>query len=220
MNALFPPRKLYRVIVVDAPWVFGDKLTMSDVKRGADAQYEGRTLSTADLCALPVGQLAEEDAVLVQWFPDSLLADALRVTEAWGFRQTQLWTWVKTGKEERRLDPEDVQADTALGFGMGRLARNACEHAMVAVRGSPYKHLRDHATRNVFLHPALPHSQKPETIQDALDRMWPTGHRLELFARRQRFGALPWACWGDQAPATKGLDIRAVLAGALLQRET
>lgn len=217
---LFPPRKLYRVIVADPPWTFGDKLEMSEVKRGADAQYGGRTLSTADLCDLPVGKIADDDAVLVLWFPDSLLADALRVAGAWSFRQTQVWTWVKTGKDERRLDPEAVPNDLAMGFGMGRIARNCCEHALVGVRGSPYKHLRDRATRNVFLHLALPHSTKPETVQDALDRMFPDGHRLELFARRQRFGTLPWSCWGDEAPATKGLDIRAVLAGALEQRDS
>mgnify|MGYP003673035908 FL=1 len=37
------------------------------------------------------------------------------------------------------------------------------------------------------------HSVKPEDVQDAIDRMFPTQEKLELFARRQRPG---WVCTG------------------------
>jgi hypothetical protein len=46
---------------------------------------------------------------------------------------------------------------------------------------------------------ALPvgHSRKPEAVQDALERLFPDGPRLELFARRPRFG---WTVWGNEVP--------------------
>ena len=196
----------YGVIVADPPWTFGDRLTMSKVRRGAAAHYP--VLDTDALCALPVPALAADDAVLLLWCPDALLADGLRVFAAWGFRHTQVWTWAKTTRAETRLE-DDLPDDVALAFGMGRLARACSEHALVGVRGSPYRDLAVHDVRNVFPHPALRHSAKPETIQDALDRMFPTYRKLELFARRQRTG--PWTCAGNEAPETRGMDIRDVL---------
>lgn len=195
----------FRVIVADCPWAFGDKLTMSDVKRGAASNYP--VLDIEALKALRVSDVALDDAVLAHWVPDSLLADGLAVMNAWGFRQTQVWTWVKTSKgDQRGALGGDIPDDLALAFGMGRLARAACEHLLVGVRGSPYKHLQNKSTRNVFLHPATKHSQKPESVQDALERMFPEGPWLELFARRVRPG---WTCLGNELT---GRDIREDLA--------
>jgi N6-adenosine-specific RNA methylase IME4 len=182
------------VIVADPPWSFGDKLTMSDVKRGAESHYA--TLSLDDLRALPVGACADTDAVLVLWRPSSLAREALSLMDAWGFRQTQEIVWYK-------VSAEDVAA-----FGMGRLFRASKEVAFVGVNGSPYGNLRNRSIRDVFAHPRLPHSAKPETVQDALETMFPDGERLELFARRQRDR---WTCIGNEAPSTLGLDVRDVL---------
>ena len=196
----------YVVIVADCPWAFGDKLTMSTVKRGSASNYG--TLSTDELKGLPVCDLAAKDAVLLLWRPDSLISVALSVMEAWGFRQTQEWAWLKTAKRESRLDSGDIPDDLHMGFGMGRLARNCDEKALVGVRGSPYKMVVSRSERNVFLSPNMGHSTKPEVVQDALDRMFPDVRRLELFARRQRSG---WDCVGDEAPETRGEDIRSTL---------
>ena len=193
----------FRVIIADPPWSFGDKLRMSSTPRGAEANYA--TMPTTDVMELAVGPLMEPDSVGAVWVPDALLQDGLSVLKAWGFEHRQVWTWVKTAKGEERLDPDGVPDDLAMAFGMGRLARACCEHLLVGVRGRPYPHLRDRSTRNVFLHAALPHSQKPETVQDALERMFPEGPHLELFARRQRPG---WVCVGNEAPASRGFDIR------------
>ena len=50
---------------------------------------------------------------------------------------------------------------------------------------------------------ALPHSAKPEGIQDSLEKMY-AGPYLEMFARRDRAG---WYCVGNEAPDTMGEDI-------------
>lgn len=185
----------FRVIVADPPWAFGDALSMSKVKRGAAANYD--TLSTAEIAALPVAQLAADDSVLVLWRPSALAGDALRVMGAWGFRQVGEVVWRK------------VKESGVLHFGMGRLTRATKEIAFVGVRGSPYSLVRDHSVRDTFDAPPMPHSAKPECVQDAFERMLPGPH-LELFARRHRPG---WMCVGNQAPATKGRDIREVLPG-------
>lgn len=107
---------------------------------------------------------------------------------------------------------DGLAVDLPLAFGNGRIARAAKEVFLVGVRGRAYRYLRDKSTRDVFFAAVGTHSQKPECFQDALDRMFPEGERLELFARRPRPG---WACVGNEAPATPGEDIRDTLARLL-----
>jgi N6-adenosine-specific RNA methylase IME4 len=181
--------KKFRVVVADPPWAFSDKLKMSDVKRGAEANY--RTLTIADICKLPVADWVEKDSILALWTPSSLLTDGMRVMESWGFKQKQIYTWVKETKRG------------GIAFGMGRQFRGATEHALIGTRGSPKPASK--SERNVDLWVGLPHSKKPERLQERLEKMYPDGPYLELFARRSRPG---WTCFGNEAPGFKGIDVR------------
>lgn len=197
----------FNLIVADCPWRFSDPLEMSDVKRGADANYRG-TMDLQKIVELSfyTRRLAADDSVLVLWVPDSMLEDGLRVMRVWGFQQKQILTWVKTGIDEKRLDSEDIQEDVKMAFGMGRIFRCADEHALVGVRGSIQDYLRDRGQRNVFLHPNLKHSSKPDNVMSALDKMIPAPFpKLEMFARRSRPG---WIGCGNECPATMGEDIK------------
>lgn len=197
----------FGVIVADPPWPFDDSLTMSEVKRGARSNYA--TLSVDTLCQLPVQEVASDDGVLVLWCPATILESGFAVMRAWGFEYKQLWVWVKTTKDGK-----------GLAFGMGRLARSCKEVALVGVRGRPYGALKDHSVRDVFPSPKRKHSQKPEDIQDALERMFPDWPRLELFARRDREG---WTALGNEVPGMEGVDISDALkavSGLIRERET
>lgn len=192
--------KKYGVILADPPWSYNDKLKyekMDGVVRGADMKYP--TLNMGQIAELPIGDLAAENCLLALWVPSSHLRYGLHVMEAWGFDYRQLWTWVKTHKNDR----------SRLSFGMGRLARNCHEPCLIGIKGKYAKELANHSQRNVFLHPGLPHSKKPESIQDSLELMFPERNRIELFARRTRPG---WDCIGNEARATMGEDIRDSLA--------
>lgn len=86
----------YRVIVADPPWPFGDKLTMSDVKRGSAANYD--TMTIDDIAGLDVKSLATDDSVLALWVPSSLLVEGLETMKQWGFTLKQTHIWVKIKK--------------------------------------------------------------------------------------------------------------------------
>lgn len=195
---------------------------MSDVSRGAAANYD--TLDLDAICALPVEEISEDDAILGLWVPSSMMLDGLRVMDEWGFRQKQTWVWVKTApskgaKRVRAVTFRECAAALSddgllpvysdgdgLAFGMGHLGRNAHEVMLLGVRGRPSRIIGSRSERTVHLAPAMPHSQKPECVQDALDRLVPEGPRLELFARRDRPG---WLCIGNESPVTPGMDVRA-----------
>ena len=204
----------FRLIVADPPWLFADSLPKGEnkPKRGAAQQYA--VLGVDALCALPVSEVAAADALLALWCPGALLADGLKVMEAWGFTHKQVWPWLKVSK--KCVIPEDdgelpynlkkeVVHPGRMAFGMGRLGRGCSEVALVGSRGKIQQHVKARNVRGVVFGPVSKHSAKPEQLQDKLERIIPGGLRLELFARRDR---TPWICVGDEAPATIGEDIR------------
>lgn len=91
--------KKFRVIVADPPWPFADKLKMSDVPRGAEANYSVMTVE--DIKNLPISKYASSDgAILALWVPSSLLQEGLDTMKAWGFAHKQTYVWVKV-----KIDP-------------------------------------------------------------------------------------------------------------------
>jgi len=186
----------FGVIVADPPWRFSDNLKYEkrdSVVRGVNLMYP--TLNLAEIKRLPVSELAAENALCALWVPSAFLKAGIDVLEAWGFDYRQLWIWGKTSKKN----------PLNLAFGMGRLARNCHEPCLVGIKGKYTKHLQDRSQRNLFMHPTLRHSQKPESVQTSLGKMFPDWEKLELFARRDRSG---WTCIGNEAPGTLDEDIR------------
>jgi len=208
----------FDLIVADPPFQFNDSLTMSDVKRSSFSQYE--VLKIKDIIALDVKSLAADNAVLALWVPSSMLADGLEAMDNWGFQQKQTWIWVKTKidplysliktfrkgiynynklsfKDTIKMVQEvveDFDLNSVLNFNMGRNFRQTHELCLIGTRGKVSKMLKNKSQRSVFIGPALSkHSEKPEELQDRLEKMYPGVKSLELFARRQRSG---WECVG------------------------
>lgn len=155
--------KKYSVIVADPPWPFKDSLKMSDVKRGAQANYD--TLTMQEIRELPVQSVCNRNgAVLCLWVPGSLLQDGLDTMKAWGFSHKQTYVWVKTKKhkfdrfkkwlKKSILKHQQVCYDEfaykrainavidnlpkislleELAFGMGRLFRQSHELCLIGV---------------------------------------------------------------------------------------
>lgn len=222
----------YDLIVSDPPWMFDDSLSMSTVKRSAEANYA--VLDIEAIKQLKVSEIAAENAVLALWVPSSLLQEGLDTMKAWGFRQTQTHVWVKIKNEpfETFLDnfkkkykksvftftdfSEFVKLlasnfltlfdfDQILAFGMGRLFRQTHEICLLGVKGKAYESLANKAQRSVHFDTNKKHSAKPEILQDRLEKMYPKATKLEMFARRSRAN---WTCVGLECPDTTGEDIR------------
>lgn len=184
--------KKFDIIVSDPPWSYEDKLRMKGsigIKRSADSHYDVMHIDA--IKAIPVPDIAADNCLLALWVPNSLLNYGLDTMKAWGFTQKQIFMWIKTSK-----------GPSGLAFGMGRYFRNCSELALIGTKGKLKLH--DKSQRNVALDPALPHSQKPETLQDRLEIMYPNLNYLEMFARRDKSN---WTCVGNECPSTMGSDI-------------
>lgn len=77
------PNKKYSVIYADPPWNYLQK-GAAGKKQGYAAQHY-KTMTTDDICALPVQQLAGGGCLLFMWATFPTLPDALLVMDAWGF---------------------------------------------------------------------------------------------------------------------------------------
>jgi N6-adenosine-specific RNA methylase IME4 len=87
-------KKKFQVIVADPAWSFKDSLKMSDVPRGAAANYT--LMTNSDIIGLDVKSIVDPDGcVLALWVPSSLLQEGLNTMKAWGFSHKQTYVWVK-----------------------------------------------------------------------------------------------------------------------------
>ena len=232
----------FQLICCDPAWKFSDRLSMSDTKRGAEANYS--VMSNADIAGLDINSLADPDGcVLALWVPSSLLQVGLDTMKAWKFEQKQSYIWVKIKKDPLNKIKKHIvkfmklaskikgkesfvlkdyleglegifsfyKLDEVLSFYMGRLMRQTHEICLIGINNpNIYKKLKNKSQRSVSFAPNLKHSQKPESLQDSLDLMFPdtddyTLNRLEMFGRRSRDN---WKVIGNEAHDTLGEDIR------------
>lgn len=166
-------KKRYKTIMADPPWDIEQKGGQNG--RGASRHYSLMTLE--QIKALPVADLAEENAHCWLWVTSATLRHGYDVLEAWGFTPRSVFIWIKP-----RL-------------GLGVYLRNAAEYMLLGTRGKApvlYK-----AQPNWLFAPVQPpHSHKPEEQYPIIQRVSP-GPYLELFARRRQPG---WDAWGNEMP--------------------
>jgi N6-adenosine-specific RNA methylase IME4 len=173
----------YRTIVADPPWHY-DRTGIS-FKDADSGEFTGTglpygTMTVADIAALPVSEWAEPDAHLYLWTTQRYLWSAHEIARAWGFVPGKVLVWCKA----------------PTGFSMGGRYGNACEFIVFAQRGTVP--IEQRVPRDWWEWPRTAHSAKPEAFLDLVEQVSPAP-RLEMFARRARFG---WDYWGDESLGT------------------
>ena len=139
----------------------------------AETQAFWRRPGRAAIKAMPVAEIADENAILWLWTTNAHLRVAFDVVEAWGFEYRTLLTWVKDR------------------MGTGEWLRGQTEHCMLAIRGKP---VFLHGNRATVLEAARrEHSRKPEEFYALVVATCP-GSRVELFSRQRRAG---WEVYGN-----------------------
>lgn len=161
------PRRKFATILADPPWQ----------NQGGERHYG--TMTLAQMKAMPVAQLATENAHLWLWTTNALLLPAYEVAEAWGFTVRSPLTWIKF----------------RLGLSSQYQLRNATEQLLFCTRGKAPVNFRSQPTW--FNAPVLEHSRKPAEQFAIIERVSP-GPYLELFARRQPESRADWSIWGNE----------------------
>ena len=187
--------KKYQIIYADPAWQYKESW--------GNGQTGYKTMSTDDICKLPIKNITDDKAHLYLWVTNPFLADGLRVCKEWGFEYKTLLTWHKlysSGKPE---------------MGMGYYFRGCTEHIIFGVKGG-MKCLTK-TERNCIEYPddnfiaeinPKQHSRKPDLFRQKIVTDW-SGDlpRIELFARSQKdlfdkeiFKG--WDVWGNEVDSS------------------
>ena len=162
------------MIYADPPWTYR-KGTAVEPKQDPGNNYP--VLTVDQLYALPVKSVCALKAVLFLWTTAPLIAEGLKVMSGWGFEYKSQAVWNKD-----RL-------------GMGYWWRGQHEILLVGTMGNHPCPKPSARFGSVFTERSTKHSKKPLIIRDAIEKMFPEAHRLELFARDIHPG---WISWGNE----------------------
>jgi N6-adenosine-specific RNA methylase IME4/ParB-like chromosome segregation protein Spo0J len=163
----------FQTIVIAPPWDWGAD-THDMFGRGRPTYA---TMGVEQVRALPVGELAQDNAHLYLWVVNRSLPAGFALLESWGFRYVSCLTWCKPG------------------IGMGMFYRSSTEHVLFGVKGSLELLRNDVGTW--FAANRTGHSEKPEEFYQLVESCSP-GPWLEMFARKERPG---WKSWGAEVAA-------------------
>lgn len=168
LDELVSSGRKFGTIYADPPWLYGNQGT-----RGATGDHYGG-MTAVEVAALPVRNIAAENAHLHLWTTNAFLFEAKEIIESWGFTYKSCFVWVK---------PQ---------MGMGNYWRVSHEFCLFGVRGTAPFGSRSEMSWKEW--PRGQHSAKPERMYELIEKVSP-GPYVELFARRRREG---WSAWGNQ----------------------
>ena len=176
--------KKYQIIYADPPWNY-KVYSKKGLGRSAESHYP--TMSIEDICALPVGNLADKDCALFLWVTIPCLLEGLSVLKAWGFTyKTVGFVWVK---QNRKAD--------SLFWGMGYWTRSNVELCILATKGHPKR--INAAVHQVIVSHIEEHSKKPQEARERIVSLMGDLPRIELFARQSTPG---WDVWGNEVDSS------------------
>ena len=158
------PKGKYSVIYADPPWNY---------KQGGNgaAKKHYETMTTEELCKLPVRDICTDDAVLFMWATFPNIKEALKVMEAWGFTyKTAAFVWVKKNAEVCLLG--------------------------ISKKTKASDFVASHSVHQIIFEPIREHSQKPDEARERIHQLTGGEHSyIELFARSSAPG---WSVWGKE----------------------
>ncbi len=176
---------LPNVILADPPWRYDFAVSPT---RKIENQYP--TMEIADICDLKPE--TANDAILFLWGTSPKLREALTVMEAWGFTYKTNVVWIKDR------------------FGMGYYARSQHELLLIGTKGKISPPLPENRQSSIIKGKRTQHSRKPQCTYTYIEKLYPDGIFMEMFARNRRED---WGAWGNEVPETMQGTLKSYIAG-------
>ena len=167
------PTESYRILYVDPPWQYNDKQD-TPMLGGAEKHYP--TMTIKELCEMGLPQI-EDNAVLFMWVTSPLLEECFEIINAWGFKYKSSFVWDK------------------IGHNMGHYNSVRHEFLLICTKGSCTPDNIKLFDSVQSLEKTNKHSEKPNEFREIIDTIYPSGKRIELFARSKHKG---WDTYGNE----------------------
>jgi len=190
MPEIYPPLPddRYDIIYADPPWYYSGKMQFDRSSTSADkidlsknifissSIFKYPTLKTSQMMDLRVHAIAADDCLLFMWATSPHLDQAIELGRAWGFEyRTVAFVWDK------------------MVHNPGQYTLSYCELCLVFKHGRIPKPRGARNIKQLIRSPRRAHSMKPDEVRQAIEEMFPTQKRIELFARTVKAG---WDSWG------------------------
>lgn len=199
---MFPEEHGYGVILADPAWSYAN---WTDTAHGSTKPHYD-SMSFDDIAAIDASRWAAKDCLIALWTTVPKLDEGIDVLAMWGFGYLTCIPWLKVVEKEWQQEcircgfeyATEKYWDVRRGIGFHAMA--TAELLLLGKRGKPKLKTREDTPLGlltdedprIFYAPIGKHSEKPEGVQDWLERRY-SGPYLELFARRERLG---WDCLG------------------------
>jgi N6-adenosine-specific RNA methylase IME4 len=158
-NTALNTQRKFPVIYLDPP----TKFAAGDSDRSTENHYP--TMDEAQIAALPIGDLATDDAVMFIWTTVPWLRKTMTLIEGWGFAYVSEIVW-------------DKQV-----LGLGFWNRNVHETLLIATRGKMPAPDPSTLKPSLYSEARTRHSAKPEYFRDLITAYYPDLPKVELFSR-------------------------------------
>ena len=185
-------KKRFSIVYADPAWSYR---CWSKKGEGRSAANHYDVMAIEEIKALPVNEIADDNAVLFMWATFPLLPEALETIKAWGFTyKTNAFTWAKRNKIAK-----------SWFWGPGYYTRANAELCLLATKGKvlPRQSRSVHSIIDTHIEE---HSKKPDIVRDRIVELFGDLPRIELFARHEAEG---WAALGNEID---GKDIKVALS--------
>jgi len=170
------PAGIYNIVYADPPWKYNDTCEDGSIQsKGADKHYPLMTIE--QLCELPVKNILAENAVMFFWVTSPLLSECWPIISAWGFKYKSSFVWDK------------------VRHNMGHYNSVRHEFLLICTRGSFLPENKELHDSVISIEKSKTHSQKPQYFRELIDKMYPNGNRIELFAREKTEN---WDVYGNE----------------------
>lgn len=176
----------FKTILADPPW---QQPLMGKRKRAKGGMADAlpyRTLPLDEICAMRVGDYADDGCHCWLWTTNAFLEPGFTVLRAWGFKYLAPIHWIKP-------------------TGTGNYVIHRSQTLLLGYHGKCVFDLRRYFPNIIQTGDPIRHSQKPGAAYDLVESV---SHepRLELFARETRLG---WTSWGNEVPVDPKLALLA-----------
>jgi N6-adenosine-specific RNA methylase IME4 len=135
--------------------------------------------------AVPVPALAQEDALVALWAPNTFLREACQCLKSWGMKPQTVLTWHKPNAKG------------------GTLVQEVTEHCILAVRGKP--DLNNTASTTLITEEQGEPERKPDAFYEIMEEL-SERPKLEVFGREARAGWRNWPSHEEKCSENENSD--------------
>lgn len=171
----------FDVILMDPPWV----IAKTSITRGVNIIYD--QLDEDVIASMPL-DLVQDNGYIFMWVIASQFHNGLVMLKRWGYKVVSYLNWIKISRYGKYMPSH------------GYYMQHNKETLLIGVKGTPEEEIDVSAFESCIIEPReVRQSHKPAEMYEIIEKMFPGGMYLEVFARPHNLRS-GWVSLGIELP--------------------